>query len=36
MRQASMSTQEGVTTYLEDMTLNEHFEPGDCGACRRR
>src|SRR5215211_4969788 len=36
MRQAFMSTQEGVTTYLEDMTLYEHFEPGDCGACRRR
>jgi hypothetical protein len=36
MRRAFMSTQEGVTTYLEDMTLYEHFESGDCRACRRR
>jgi hypothetical protein len=36
MRQAFMSSKEGVTTYLEDMTHYEHFEPGDRGACRRR
>ena len=36
MRRAFMSVQEGNTTYLEDMTLHEHFEPGDFDACRRR
>ena len=36
MRQAFMSVQEGVTTYLEDMTLYEYFELRDIGACRRR
>ena len=36
MCRAFMSTKEGVTTYLEDMTCYEHFEPGDRSACRRR
>jgi hypothetical protein len=36
MRSASMSIREVITTYLEDMTLYGHFEPGDPGACRRR
>ena len=36
MRRAFMSTQEVITTYVEDMTLYEHLELGDFGACRRR
>ena len=36
MRQAFMSIQKGVNTYVEDMTLYENFEPWDIGACRRR
>jgi hypothetical protein len=36
MRWAFMSIQRGITTYLKDMKLREIFEPGDCGACRRR
>ena len=36
MRQAFMSIQRGITTYLKDMKLHENFEPWDRGACRRR
>ncbi len=36
MREAFMPIQKVTTTYLEDMTLNEHVELGDLGACRRR
>jgi hypothetical protein len=36
MRKAFMSTQEGIATYLEDMTLDEYVELGDFGARRRR
>ena len=36
MRQAFMSIQEVINTYVEDMKLHEHFEPWDFGACRRR
>ena len=36
MRTAFMSTQIGITTYSEDMTLNANVELGDFGARRRR
>ncbi len=36
MREAFMSTQKGIVTYLEDMTRSEYVELGDFGACRRR
>lgn len=36
MRRAFVSTQEGIATYLKDMTLDANFELGDFGACRRR
>ena len=35
MRRAVMSIQEGVATYVGDMTV-ENVELGDFGACRRR
>jgi hypothetical protein len=36
MRQAHMSTQKAFAIYPKDMTLDEHVELGDPGACRRR
>jgi hypothetical protein len=36
MRPAFVSSQKGIATYLEDMTLRENTELGDLGACRRR
>jgi len=36
MRQAFMSIQKGLSTYLEDLTLDANVELGDLGACRRR
>ena len=36
MREAFMSKQNQIASYLEDMKLNANLEPGDFGTCRRR